>query len=176
MSGILFFIFASCEPLTCFESILSPRDLHPCWTSQAKFMPTKIKRKCIFRVETNISIFFDQNLPSQITWIRHKPITNIDHTGQLYSLKWSFPILGLTVIHPYAGFRLACRSPHCRFDGDFCTTAQTPLAAEGWPNGEQRLANKSITLSLCPPRQIAYSWLQFNLSSQIQLESDAARW
>ena len=39
-------------------------------------------------------------------------------------------------------FRLACRSPHCRFDGDFCTTAQAPLAAEERPSGEQCQANK----------------------------------
>ena len=32
---------------------------------------------------------------------------------------------------PYAGFRLTCRLPHCRFDDDICTTAQAPLAAEG---------------------------------------------
>ena len=30
-----------------------------------------------------------------------------------------------------AAFRLACRSPHCHFDDDICTTAQAPLAAEG---------------------------------------------
>ena len=63
----------------------------------------------------------------------------------------------------YAAFRLACRLPHCRFDDDICTAAQAWLAAEGWPSGKQRLANQSITLPLCPPRQIAYSWLQFNL-------------
>ena len=39
--------------------------------------------------------------------------------------------------------------------------AQALLAAEGWPSEKQRLANKSITLPLCPPGQIAYSWLQF---------------
>ena len=34
----------------------------------------------------------------------------------------------------YAAFRLACRSPHCRFDDDICITTQAPLAAEGWPS------------------------------------------
>ena len=62
----------------------------------------------------------------------------------------------------YAGFRLTCRLPHCRFDDDICTTAQAPLAAEGWPSGKQRQANRSITLPLCPPRQIADSWILFN--------------
>ena len=61
-----------------------------------------------------------------------------------------------------AGFRLACRSPHCRFDDDICSTAQAPLAAEGWPSGKQRLANRSITLPLCPPRQTTDGWILFN--------------
>ena len=59
-------------------------------------------------------------------------------------------------------FRLASRLPHCRFDGDFCTTAQASLAAEGWPSGKQRQANRSITLPLCPQRQMAGSWILFN--------------
>ena len=57
---------------------------------------------------------------------------------------------------------LACRSPLFRFHGDICTTAQAPLDAQGWPSGKQRLANKSITLPLCPQRQIADSWILFN--------------
>ena len=61
-----------------------------------------------------------------------------------------------------AGFRLTCRLPHCRFDDDICSTAQAPLAAEGWPSDKQRQANGSITLPLCPPRQIADSWILFN--------------
>ena len=69
-----------------------------------------------------------------------------------------------------AGFRLTCRLPHCRFDDDICSTAQASLAAEGWPSGKQRQANRSITLPLCPPRQIADSWILFN-SGAI-----AARW
>ena len=32
----------------------------------------------------------------------------------------------------------------------------------GWPSGKQRQANRSITLPLCPPRQIADSWILFN--------------
>ena len=70
----------------------------------------------------------------------------------------------------YAGFRLTCRLPHCRFDDDICSTAQAPLAAEGWPSGKQRQTNRSITLPLCPPRQIADSWIVFNSGAF------AARW
>ena len=40
--------------------------------------------------------------------------------------------------------------------------AQASLAAEGWPSGKQRQANRSITLPLCPPQQIADSWILFN--------------
>ena len=64
--------------------------------------------------------------------------------------------------HLIAAFRLACRSPHCCFDGDICTTAKAPLATVGWPSGKQRLANRSITLPLCPLRQIADCWILFN--------------
>ena len=56
-------------------------------------------------------------------------------------------------------FRVRLAAPRC-FDDD--TTAQAPLAAEGWRSGKQDLANRSITLPLCSPRQIAYRWLQFN--------------
>ena len=74
-----------------------------------------------------------------------------------------------------AAFRLACRSPHCLLD-DICTTAQAPLAVEGWPSGKQRLANRSITLPLCPPRQIAESWILFN-SGAMPLGNEAkAAW
>ena len=65
-------------------------------------------------------------------------------------------------MHINAGFRLTCRLPHCRFDDDICSTAQAPLAAEGWPSGRQRQANRSITLPLCPPRQIVDGWILFN--------------
>ena len=37
--------------------------------------------------------------------------------------------------------------PECM--NDICSTAQGPLAAEGWLSAKQRLANKSITLPLC---------------------------
>ena len=50
----------------------------------------------------------------------------------------------------YAAFRLACRLPHCRFDDDICTTAQAPLAAEGWRSGKQRHANRSKNLAALP--------------------------
>ena len=61
-----------------------------------------------------------------------------------------------------AAFRLACGSPHCRFDGDICSTAQAPLAAEGRPSRKQRHANQSITPPLCPKRQTIDRWLLFN--------------
>ena len=67
----------------------------------------------------------------------------------------------------YAAFRLACRLPHCHFDDDICTTAQAPLATEGWPSGKQRHANRSITLPLCPPRQIDDSWILFNSGAML---------
>ena len=38
--------------------------------------------------------------------------------------------------HCNAAFRLACRSPHCHFEGDFCTTAQAPLATEERASGK----------------------------------------
>ena len=76
----------------------------------------------------------------------------------------------------YAGFRLTCRLPHCRFDDDICTTAQAPLAAEGWPSGKQRQANRSITLPLCPPRQIADSWILFNSGAMPLGDKVKAAW
>ena len=75
-----------------------------------------------------------------------------------------------------AAFRLACRSPHCRFDGDFCTAAQAPLAAEGWPSSKQCHANRSITLPLCPPRQIADSWILFNSGAMLLGDKAKAAW
>ena len=65
--------------------------------------------------------------------------------------------------HTYAGFRLACRIAAL-----IVIFVQNPFAGRGII--QQRLANKSITPPLCPPRQIADSWLQFNL------DSDAAQW
>ena len=59
--------------------------------------------------------------------------------------------------------------PHCRFDDDISSTAQASLAAEGWPSGKQRQANRLITLSLCPPRQIVDSWI-------LNSGAIAARW
>ena len=61
----------------------------------------------------------------------------------------------LKIVDPYAAFILACHSPHCRFDGDFCSTAQALLAPEGRPSGKQRQTNQSITSPLCSKRQIA---------------------
>ena len=42
-------------------------------------------------------------------------------------------------LRSYAAFRLACR-----IVGNFCATAQAPLAAEGRPSGKQRLPDRSI--------------------------------
>ena len=67
----------------------------------------------------------------------------------------SFKLELIRHVFYYAAFRLACRSPHCHFDGNICKTAQAPLAAEG--SGEQRQANQSITLPLCPKQQTADS-------------------
>ena len=91
---------------------------------------------------------------------RNGPCLSTDYA---WHLTWS-------KIKCYAGFRLTCPLPHCRFDDDISSTAQASLAAEGWPSGKQRQANRSITLPLCPPRQIADSWILFN-SGAI-----AARW
>ena len=57
--------------------------------------------------------------------------------------------------------------PHCRFDDDVCSTVQAPLATEGWPSGKQHQANRSITLPLCPQRQIADSWILFNSGAML---------
>ena len=77
---------------------------------------------------------------------------------------------------PYAAFRLACRSPHCRFDDDICTTAQAPLVTEGWPSGKQRLAKRSIALPLRPPQQIADSWILFNSGAMPLGDKAKAAW
>ena len=75
-----------------------------------------------------------------------------------------------------AACRLACRSPHCRFDVDICSTAQAPLAAEGRPSGKQRQANQLISSPLCPQRQIADSLLLFNLRAMPRGEKAKAAW
>ena len=67
-------------------------------------------------------------------------------------------------------------SPHCRFDGDFCTTAQVPLAVEERLSGEQRQANQLITSPLCPQRQTADSWLLFNFRAMPLGEKAKAAW
>ena len=97
----------------------------------------------------------------------------VSGTGALTHIRWSnaygAPCISCygafrlqPSVTPYAAFRLACRSPHCRFDDDICTTAQSPLDLEGWPSGKQRLASRLISLPLCPPWQIADSWTLFN--------------
>ena len=76
----------------------------------------------------------------------------------------------------YAAFRLACRSPHCLFVGDFCTIAQAPLATEGRPSGKQHQANQSITSPLCSKRQTADRWLLFNFRAMSRGEKTKAVW
>ena len=76
----------------------------------------------------------------------------------------------------YAAFRLACRSPHCRFDDVTCSTAQAPLATEGWSSGKQCLANRSITSALCPLRKIADSWILFNSGAMPLGDKAKATW
>ena len=61
-----------------------------------------------------------------------------------------------------AAFRLACHMPHCRFDDDYNCASATCRRGMTWPSGKQHLANRSITLPLCPPRQIADSLILFN--------------
>ena len=81
----------------------------------------------------------------------------LSHTCLQHYTEW--PSLGHYYSHGQsdAAFRLACRSPHCRFDGDICSTAQAPLATEGRPSGKQREANQLISSPLCSQRQIADS-------------------
>ena len=67
-------------------------------------------------------------------------------------------------------------SPHCRFDGDFCTTAQAPLTAKERPSSEQRQANQAFTSLLCPQRHTADSWLVFNLRVMLLGGKAKAAW
>ena len=60
-----------------------------------------------------------------------------------------------------AAFRLACRSPHCRFDGDICSTAQAPLATA---------SSQSINILAALPTAADRRQL-----TSIQLWSDAAQ-
>ena len=92
---------------------------------------------------------------------KHEKMYRLHHF--LHPIHDTAPVVIESVVSKhYAGFRLTCRLPHCRFDDDICSTAQAPHAAEGWPSGKQRQANRSITLPLCPPRQIADSWILCN--------------
>ena len=94
-------------------------------------------------------------------------ITPPNWWGDQLSLKSVYLMLMMT----NTAFRLACRSPHCRFDGDYCTTA-----AEGRPSGKQRHANKSTTLPLCPQRQTADSWILFNSGAMPLGDKAKAGW
>ena len=52
-------------------------------------------------------------------------------------------------------------------------TTQVPLVLATCPSGKQRLANKSIILPLCPPRQIVYMQLtSIHLESTVMLLGD----
>ena len=47
----------------------------------------------------------------------------------------------------------------------------------GWPSGKQRLANnRSITLPLCPPWQLADSWILFNSGAMPLGDKAKAAW
>ena len=75
-----------------------------------------------------------------------------------------------------AAFRLACRSQHCRFDGDFCATAQAPLAAEGRPGGKQRQNNQSITSPLCPKQQTVDFYSTWERCHVVKRPKRRGRW
>ena len=62
-----------------------------------------------------------------------------------------------------AGFTLTCRLPH--FWWWYLSNCASATCRRGWPSGKQRQANRSITLQLCPPRQITDSWILFNLGA-----------
>ena len=105
------------------------------------------------------------------TWIYKTTYTLV----KLMKEEETFPL------HPFddvgnAAFRLACCSSHCHFDGDICTTAQVPHAAEGRPSGKQHLANRSITLQLCPQRQTTDSWILFNSGAMLLGDKAKAAW
>ena len=104
---------------------------------------------------------------NQNTWLHRRTVIGCEAMYVVFHSNFA----AFNVCQCYnAGFRLTCRLPHCCFDDDISSTAQASLAAEGWASGKQRQANRSITLPLCPPRQIANSWILFN-SGAI-----AARW
>ena len=85
-------------------------------------------------------------------WQKSDPFSTFLLTRMRSSIVWKWPP------RAYAAFRLVCRSRYCCFDGDFCKTAQAPLAAaKGRPSGKQRLANKSIIPPLYPQWQTADS-------------------
>ena len=98
-----------------------------------------------------------------------------DFLWKLLSISYwnDFSLIPLGKCASYAAFRLTCRLPHCRFDDDICTTAQAPLAAEGWPSGKQRQAASSQLIDNLAALPTAADRRQLN---SIQLGSDAARW
>ena len=113
------------------------------------------------------SVFASWSSHISITWnpsISHTcPTANVSLTNYQTERSYGKNLFSLNVLCCFqtslslAAFKL----PLC-LDGNDCTTAQTSLAAQGWPSVKQRLANKSMTLPLCPQRRIAYNWLQFN--------------
>ena len=97
----------------------------------------------------------------------HAFSTNLFNDKYLTFITRENPILGdicfvCTEAHwilqkSYAAFILPCG-----FDDNICATVQVQHCHIGWQSCKQRLANKSIPLPLCPQRQIADSWIQFN--------------
>ena len=110
-------------------------------------------------------------------WVKtpvHSPVCGFTQIKWSCALELFIDRLQLSGMKSNACFRLAYRFPHCHFDDDICSTAQAPLAAEGWPSGKQRLANRSITLLLCPLWQTADSWILFNSGVMISQSSMVA--
>ena len=146
------------------------------------------------------------HIPESVLWSSYRvrvptqflPISSFGGESLVGTSKWhweytcrsyhmlNFKVMNLTVnmvtpirvatVYPTTAFKLACRSPHCHFDSDFCTPAQASLATEERPSGEQRQANQSITSPLCPQRQIADTWLLFNLRATSLDEKATAAW
>ena len=153
----MFFFFFCLDPFgliwTHFESF------GPIWTHLYPFHKIQIPVSHYWSLINHYHEFLTQWPP--FTCIKssdkRSPLKLSAHSCPFYQSSYTTPHMWMN----YAAFRLTCRLPHCRFD-DICSTAQAPLAAEGWPSGKQRQANRSITLPICPPRQIADSWILFN--------------
>ena len=134
-------------------------------------VPTRTIGKC-WRQKTPFCL----KLSAHAQWRQKPPFClKLSTHAQKSVLSWSISMSRIldTMHKTYAAFRLTCRLPHCRFDDDICTTAQAPLAAEGWPSGKQRQAASSQLIDNLAALPTAADRRQLN---SIQLGSDAARW